>query len=112
MESLYLDHGPSKMSQIMTMDHGYGPWSKSCRLDHDHGPNHAFLVSWSHEFTAVKHFEKLCDDDGKSFLLRRVVWSNHGHQNPPYPHTQAKYFSSKVPESVGSRNLQLNQNSM
>ena len=55
MESHYLDHDPSKMSQIMTMDHGYGPWSKSCRLDHDHGPNHAFLVSWSHEFTAVKY---------------------------------------------------------
>ena len=53
MESLNLDHGPSKMSQIMTMDHGCGPWSKSYRLDHDHGPNHAFFEPWSHEFTAV-----------------------------------------------------------
>ena len=43
MESLNLDHGGSKMSQIMTMDHGYGPWSKSCRSDHDHGPNHDFV---------------------------------------------------------------------
>ena len=54
MESLNLDHGPSKMSQIMTMDHGCGPWSKSYRLDHDHGPNHAFFGPWSHEFTAVE----------------------------------------------------------
>ena len=43
MESLNLDHGSSKMSQIMTMDHGCGPWSKSHRLDHDHGPNHDFF---------------------------------------------------------------------
>ena len=54
MESPNLDHGGSKMSQIMTMDHGYGPWSKSCRSDHDHGPNHGFFGPWSHEFTTVK----------------------------------------------------------
>ena len=56
MESPNLDHGGSKMSQIMTTDHGYGPWSKSYRPDHDHGPNHVFFVPWSHEFTAVFFF--------------------------------------------------------